>query len=196
MIRLFSVYYPVRTLVLVTGEAVIICTSLLLGLILRFHEDSYLVLNFEYGYYKVAIVTVLALLFSHGFDLYDPARLESKGELYVRLLLVPGVLALGACFGGCSISAGHAGKIFLSTGVEHSDGRLIRVADRVCMDGFAPLSEGTRLRAGCWGTRSQTGRGSTNPLGIRDRCRGMEWRIGNVVDARRHGVATSRTCTE
>ena len=100
MIRLFSVYYPVRTLVLVTGEAVIICTSLLLGLILRFHEDSYLVLNFEYGYYKIAIVTVLALLFSHGFDLYDPARLDSKGELYVRLLLVPGVLALGLAFIG------------------------------------------------------------------------------------------------
>ena len=33
------------------------------------------------------------MLCSHGLDLYDTARLNTKGELYFRLLMVPGVMA-------------------------------------------------------------------------------------------------------
>src|SRR5262249_18732378 len=33
-------------------------------------------------------------VFSHLFDLYEPARWSARGELYFRLLLVPGILAL------------------------------------------------------------------------------------------------------
>lgn len=94
MIRIFKVYYPVRTLVLVMGEAMIIWISLLLGTILRYREDSYLVLNFEYGYYKIVAITLFVLLLSHWFDLYDPAQFDARGELYFRLLVVPGLLAL------------------------------------------------------------------------------------------------------
>ncbi len=93
MIRLFNVYYPIRTLVLLIGEALIIWTSFLLGAVFEFRQDSYLVLNFEGGYYKIFAVTALVLLCSHWLDLYDTARLHTKGELYFRLLLVPGVLA-------------------------------------------------------------------------------------------------------
>ena len=35
MIRLFNVYYPVRTLVLLIGEALIVWTSFLLGVVLN-----------------------------------------------------------------------------------------------------------------------------------------------------------------
>ncbi|HET7206875.1 MAG TPA: TIGR03013 family XrtA/PEP-CTERM system glycosyltransferase [Terriglobales bacterium] len=94
MIRVFNVYYPVRTLILLAGEAVIIWTSFLLGTVLEFREDSYLVLNFEYGYYKILLVTAFVLVCSHWFDLYDPSRITGKGELYFRLLMVPGLLAL------------------------------------------------------------------------------------------------------
>ena len=93
MIRLFNVYYPIRTLVLLIGEALIVWTSFLLGAIYEFREDSYLALNVEGGYYKIFGLTVLVLLCSHGLDLYDTARLNTKGELYFRLLLVPGVMA-------------------------------------------------------------------------------------------------------
>jgi len=95
VIRLFNVYYPIRALVLVMGEALLIMTSLLLGVMLRFREDSYIVLNFEYGYDKILVLTVFVLLLCHGFDLYDPSHFDAKDELYFRLLLVPGVLALG-----------------------------------------------------------------------------------------------------
>ena len=93
MIRLFNVYYPVRTLVLLIGEALIVWTSFLLGAVYTFRQDSYLVLNYEGGYLKILVVTVVVLLCSHWFDLYDTARLTSRGELYFRLLMVPGLLA-------------------------------------------------------------------------------------------------------
>jgi sugar transferase (PEP-CTERM system associated) len=93
LIRLFSVYYPIRTLVLLIGEALIVWTSFLLGAVYAFGSDSYLVLNVEGGYYKIFGLTVLALVCSHGLDLYDTARLNPKGELYFRLLLLAGVLA-------------------------------------------------------------------------------------------------------
>lgn len=94
MIRLFNVYYPVRTLILLAGEALVVWSSFALGIALQFREDTYLVLNFEYGYRKILVVTLIVLLFSHWFDLYDPAQFNVKGELYFRLLLVPGLLAL------------------------------------------------------------------------------------------------------
>jgi sugar transferase (PEP-CTERM system associated) len=93
LIRLFNVYYPVRTLVLLIGEALIIWTSFLLGAVYELREDSYLVLNYEGGYFKILGVTVLVLLCSHWLDLYDTSRLNTRGELYFRLLMVPGVLA-------------------------------------------------------------------------------------------------------
>jgi sugar transferase (PEP-CTERM system associated) len=93
LIRLFNVYYPVRTLVLLIGEALIVWTSFVLGAIYELREDSYLVLNYEGGYLKILAVTLLVLLCSHWLDLYDTARLQTKSELYFRLLMVPGVLA-------------------------------------------------------------------------------------------------------
>jgi sugar transferase (PEP-CTERM system associated) len=93
LIRLFNVYYPVRTLVLLIGEALIVGTSFLLGAVLVLREDSYYALRYDYGVYKILGVTLLVLLCSHGLDLYDTARLNTKGELYFRLLLLPGVMA-------------------------------------------------------------------------------------------------------
>ena len=93
VIRLFNVHHPIRTLVLVAGEALVVGTSLLLGTMLRYREDSYLVLNYEYGYLKIVAVTIFVLLLSHWFDLYE-RHFEAKGELYFRLLVVPGLLAL------------------------------------------------------------------------------------------------------
>jgi sugar transferase (PEP-CTERM system associated) len=93
LIRLFNVYYPIRTLVLLIGEALIVWTSFLLGAVYEFGPDSYLELNVAHGYYKILGLTVLVLLCSHGFDLYDTARLNTKGELYFRLLMLSGVMA-------------------------------------------------------------------------------------------------------
>ena len=95
MIRLFNVYYPLRTLVLLVVETVVVFTSFLVGMLLAFPDEAYIVLNYQYGYVRILIATVVVLTCSHWFDLYDSSRFDAKGELYFRLFLVPGVLALG-----------------------------------------------------------------------------------------------------
>ena len=94
MIRLFNVYYPVRTLGLLAVEAMVVFSSFLLGVLLAFPDERYTVLNYQYGYVYVLIATVVVLICSHVFDLYDSARFDAKGEMYFRLFLVPGLLAL------------------------------------------------------------------------------------------------------
>lgn len=93
MVRLFQVYYPVRSLVLLLGEALVVCASFLLATLLRFGQDSFLVLNYEGGFFKIAGITAVALLCSHYFDLYDSQRLRSQGETYLRILIVLGSLS-------------------------------------------------------------------------------------------------------
>jgi len=94
LIRLFNVYYPIRTVVLLVGEALLVWSAFLVATIWQHPEDSYVLLNYEYGYLKIVVATAAVLVFSHLFDLYEPAQWNAKGELYFRLLLVPGILAL------------------------------------------------------------------------------------------------------
>ena len=93
MIRLFKVYYPLRTLVLLAGEALIVWFSFVLGTMLR-NQDSWLLLNVEGGYLKILAVTGVVLLLSYWFDLYDSASLGAKWEQVLRILLVLGFVAL------------------------------------------------------------------------------------------------------
>jgi len=94
VIRLFKVYYPLRTLVLLAGEALIIWLSFVGGTLLRNQDDSWLLLNVEGGYIKILMVTGIVLLLSHWFDLYDSSSLGAKWEQTFRLLLVLGLVAL------------------------------------------------------------------------------------------------------
>ena len=94
MIRLFKVYYPLRTLILLVGEAMIVWLSFVTGMMLQNREDSWLLLNVENGYIKILAVTCVVLLFSHWFDLYDSSNLGAKWDQIFRLLLVLGFVAL------------------------------------------------------------------------------------------------------
>ena len=93
MIRLFKVYYPLRTLVLLVGEALIVWVSFVAGTMLR-SQDSWLLLNVEGGYFKILFVTLLVLLLSHWLDLYDTASLDKNWEQGARILLVMGAVAI------------------------------------------------------------------------------------------------------
>ena len=93
MIRLFNVYYPTRTIVLLLCEALIVSGCFLLATALLKGPDTYLVLNYEYGALKIAGLTVLTLLCSYYFDLYEPQRISARWEIYFRLLLVLGFLS-------------------------------------------------------------------------------------------------------
>src|ERR1700727_2199459 len=93
MIRLFNVYYPTRTIVLLLCEALIVSGSFLLATVLLLGPDTYLVLNYENGGLKILALTILTLLFSYYFDLYEPQRISASWEIYFRLLLVLGFLS-------------------------------------------------------------------------------------------------------
>jgi sugar transferase (PEP-CTERM system associated) len=93
MIRLFNVYYPTRTIILLLCEALIISGSFLLATVMILGPDTYICLNYEYGALKIVTLTVLTLLFSYYFDLYEPQRISARWEIYFRLLLVLGFLS-------------------------------------------------------------------------------------------------------
>ena len=85
MIRLFNVYYPVRTLVLLVVEALIVGSSFLLATWWLNQETSWILLNVEGGYLKIVCVTAIVLLLSHGFDLYDSSSMGAKWDQIFRL---------------------------------------------------------------------------------------------------------------
>jgi sugar transferase (PEP-CTERM system associated) len=93
VIRLFKVYYPLRTLVLLAAEAMIVWVSFVLATMLR-SQDSWLLLNVEGGYLKILAITGIVLLLSHWLDLYDSSNLDKNWEQSLRILLVMGFVAL------------------------------------------------------------------------------------------------------
>ncbi len=92
MIRLFNVYYPTRTLVLLLCEALLVGGSFLLATTYLMGPDAYIVLFYENGFLKIAGITGLTLLLTYYFDLYGPRRIPETWEIYFRLLLVLSVL--------------------------------------------------------------------------------------------------------
>jgi sugar transferase (PEP-CTERM system associated) len=93
MVQLFHVYYPVRTLMLLVCEAVVIGASFLAAAALVFGSDLYIVLNYQQGIQKILLLTVITLLCSYYFDLYSPSQLASPYEIYFRLLVVISIVS-------------------------------------------------------------------------------------------------------
>jgi sugar transferase (PEP-CTERM system associated) len=119
VIRLFRVFFPVRTLVLLAVETLIVCISFVLGTMVRSREDWLLRLGnglfIEGQWVKILGVTAIVLLISHGLDLYDSARLGAKWDQISRLLMVLALVALS--LGGVGFLYGHflPGHNFLPT---------------------------------------------------------------------------------
>jgi hypothetical protein len=56
MIRLFNVYYPTRTLVLLLCETLLVAGSFLLATLCALGPDAYIVLIYENGLLKIAAI--------------------------------------------------------------------------------------------------------------------------------------------
>lgn len=98
MIRLFNVYYPTRTLVLLLCEALLVSGSFLLAASYLIGPDTYIAFVYNDGLLKICGITILTLLLSYYFDLYAPHRMSGRWEIYFRLLLVLSVLSF--CLAG------------------------------------------------------------------------------------------------
>ena len=113
MIRLFNVYYPVRTLVLLIVEALVVGLSFLLTIWWQNQESSWILLNVEGGYWKIVCVTAIVLMLSHGLDLYDSSSTGEKWDQIFRLFTVLGLVAF--VLAAVDLIYGHflPGRIFL-----------------------------------------------------------------------------------
>ncbi|HVB34930.1 MAG TPA: TIGR03013 family XrtA/PEP-CTERM system glycosyltransferase [Patescibacteria group bacterium] len=95
MVRVFQVYYPSRTLVLLGVEVILVPGAFLLATLLCFGPGQfYTVLSIDSGLYKILAITVMAILCLYYFDLYDFRRVLLPGEAYFRLFAGLGVFAL------------------------------------------------------------------------------------------------------
>lgn len=94
MIRLLSEHYPLRALMFLTVEALVVFSSLLFGVLLKLGNQSDLLLASNYEYHKLLIATVLVVLFCHWFEFYDVSEPEGKGKAYFRLVGFVVLLAL------------------------------------------------------------------------------------------------------
>src|SRR5579862_2577345 len=95
MVRIFRVYYPVRTLVLLGGDALALLLSFLAAVTMQYRDESILELQYNFGLTKILIVTAAVLLLAHYLDLYSPDELTSINEAYVRLYALLGALSIG-----------------------------------------------------------------------------------------------------
>ena len=99
MIRFLNVYYPTRTVMLLLFEAIIVSSCFIAAAFyLLGYDEAYIALNYEYGWMKIASITILSLILSYYFDLYEPQIVSARQEIYFRVLLVLGF--------GCFIVSG------------------------------------------------------------------------------------------
>lgn len=125
MVRILNAYFPTRTLLLGVSEALVAYFALVGVIYLRFGTDSTLILFYEDGWIRLAIVCLICVICLYYYDLYDSLILTSTREVVTRLvqvigttciilavlyflypsiqlrttLFVPGVLLMGACLG-------------------------------------------------------------------------------------------------
>ena len=94
MIRIFNLYIPTRTLVLLGGEIATICASFALAILIRFGVHSSVIFNDRHSLWRLLAVVILALLCSHYMELYDLRHLTKPAEIFPRILMLVGILSL------------------------------------------------------------------------------------------------------
>jgi sugar transferase (PEP-CTERM system associated) len=90
MIRLFQVYYPVRTIALLVGELAILIASFTTAAVILLGPDAEIVLRYENGLGRVCLFACAIILAAYYLDLYSPQKLTSSSETYFRLCMLLG----------------------------------------------------------------------------------------------------------
>ena len=90
MIRFLNVYYPTRTVVLLLCEACIVAGCFLAATWIMLGNQAIYVLQLESGFLKIGVITIVSLVLSYYFDLYEPSIVSGRLQIYFRILLVLG----------------------------------------------------------------------------------------------------------
>jgi len=96
MIRFLNVYYPTRSVLLLFSEASIICLCYIMAAILVLGTDTFRILTYEHNLAKVAALTLFTIIVGYYCDLYEWQQFSDRREIYVRILLVLGLVSLAA----------------------------------------------------------------------------------------------------
>src|SRR5690242_7161038 len=94
MIRLFHVYFPGRTLLLVIMEAFLIMAAFLTASYIRFGPDVELQLVYEHGLWRILTAALVCMLCMHYYDLYGAFALRGLSEMVARVVQVLGTACL------------------------------------------------------------------------------------------------------
>ena len=91
MVRLFNAYFPGRTLILSVSETLVMWLAFVAATVVFYGRDAELVLSYEGGFGKIALVTLVFLICMYYLDMYDSVILNSRREVIVRLVQVAGI---------------------------------------------------------------------------------------------------------
>lgn len=95
MVKIFDTYIPGRILLLVLTETIIIFSSMVAAVFLRFGSiDAELALSYQQGFLKVSMISAVCIICLYYFDLYDSIVISNPREVLSRLIVVLGVVCL------------------------------------------------------------------------------------------------------
>lgn len=95
MIRLLHAYFPARTLFLGISEACLVGLAFVAASIARLGtNDASLMLSYEQGFFKIAVVSAAFITCMYYFDLYDSSILSNQREVLTRVIQVLGTVCI------------------------------------------------------------------------------------------------------
>ncbi len=94
MIRILNAYFPARTLLLLVSEALIAYCALLGMAFVKFGSDSELMLFYDNGWLRLAVISVVSVLCLYYYDLYNSIVIVSNREVITRLVQVVGTTCI------------------------------------------------------------------------------------------------------
>lgn len=94
MIRIFNVYFPARTLLLLASDGLLVTIALVLSTLAWFGGDVELAFGFRLGYTRILLASAVCLVCMHYYDLYDSLVLSSLFEMRARIIQALGTVCI------------------------------------------------------------------------------------------------------
>jgi exopolysaccharide biosynthesis polyprenyl glycosylphosphotransferase len=95
LIRLLHAYFPARTLFLGISEACLVGLAFVAATVARLGtNDASLMLSYEQGFLKIAVVSGAFITCMYYFDLYDWSVLSNQREVLTRVIQVLGTVCI------------------------------------------------------------------------------------------------------
>lgn len=95
MIRLLNAHFPTRTVFLGVSEACLVMLAFLVATVARLGaSDATVMLKYEQGFVKIAVVATAFTICMYYFELYDSSVLRNQREVLTRIIQVLGTLCI------------------------------------------------------------------------------------------------------